>query len=359
MPGTSGSAIVSVRIHDNGGTLNGGVDTSAAQTFTITVSLAAATSTTITSNTPSSSTFGQSVTLTAAVANTSGSGGTPTGTVQFFDNGTAIAAPVTVAGGTAQLVTTAINAGTRSITAAYVPSGNFIGSTSPAVTQTVSQATGTTALGVVALVQYSDSVAWSATFTPTAAGGPAPKKMTFKVGTQVLTPDADVVLAGGFYTATWRGQLLEPNGGGNMKPGAHQVIATTNDPNFVASSSTRAFSIAKEDARITNTTPATVRLNGATGTVPLSANVLDISSVTGDAAWDNFPGNIDLATVTFIDRGTGATIATVPVVGGVSRFDWAVNLGTATTKTFTIGFLVSNYYNRSNTADNVTVVVNK
>ncbi|MGH2465827.1 MAG: tandem-95 repeat protein, partial [Candidatus Limnocylindrales bacterium] len=35
----SGSATVSVQIHDNGGTTNGGVDTSAIQTFTITVSL--------------------------------------------------------------------------------------------------------------------------------------------------------------------------------------------------------------------------------------------------------------------------------------------------------------------------------
>ena len=34
----NGSATVTVQIHDNGGTLNGGVDTSAAQTFTITIS---------------------------------------------------------------------------------------------------------------------------------------------------------------------------------------------------------------------------------------------------------------------------------------------------------------------------------
>jgi hypothetical protein len=37
-PNANGSATVSVRIHDDGGTANGGVDTSAAQTFTITVS---------------------------------------------------------------------------------------------------------------------------------------------------------------------------------------------------------------------------------------------------------------------------------------------------------------------------------
>ena len=33
----NGSATVTVQIHDNGGTANGGVDTSAAQTFTINV----------------------------------------------------------------------------------------------------------------------------------------------------------------------------------------------------------------------------------------------------------------------------------------------------------------------------------
>ncbi len=36
--GATGSATVTVRIHDNGGTAGGGVDTSAPQTFTITVS---------------------------------------------------------------------------------------------------------------------------------------------------------------------------------------------------------------------------------------------------------------------------------------------------------------------------------
>ena len=36
-PFTSGSALVTVQIHDNGGTLFGGVDTSAPQTFVITV----------------------------------------------------------------------------------------------------------------------------------------------------------------------------------------------------------------------------------------------------------------------------------------------------------------------------------
>ena len=36
-PNANGSATVTVQVHDNGGTANGGVDTSASQTFTITV----------------------------------------------------------------------------------------------------------------------------------------------------------------------------------------------------------------------------------------------------------------------------------------------------------------------------------
>jgi hypothetical protein len=34
-------------------------------------------------------------------------------------------------------------------------------------------------------------------------------------------------------------------------------------------------------------------------------------------------------------------------------------MGTATSKTFTIGFLVSGYYNRNATVDNMTLVVQK
>jgi hypothetical protein len=70
------------------------------------------------------------------------------------------------------------------------------------------------------------------------------------------------------------------------------------------------------------------------------------------------PGSLTNATVAFIDRGTGATIATVPVAAdGTASYLWTPAMGTAKSKTFTIGFLVSNYYNRNAIADNVTVTV--
>ena len=98
----------------------------------------------------------------------------------------------------------------------------------------------------------------------------------------------------------------------------------------------------------------------STGTVVLSANVRDITSVTGDPSWEANAGDIRNATVSFLDRGTGAILGTVAVgANGVATLNWTVDLGASTTKTYTIGFLVSNYYNRNSTTDNATVVVNK
>ena len=65
----------------------------------------------------------QSVTFTAAISATAG---TPTGTVQFKDNGTNLGAPVALnASGVATLTTAALAAATHTITADYSGDGNF------------------------------------------------------------------------------------------------------------------------------------------------------------------------------------------------------------------------------------------
>ncbi|WP_143198663.1 Ig-like domain repeat protein [Bradyrhizobium sp. AS23.2] len=79
------------------------------------------------------STPGQAVTFTATV--TSG-GGTPAGTVSFNDGGTAIGR-ATLAGGIATLTTSALTAGTHTITAVYAGNGNLTASTSAALLQAV------------------------------------------------------------------------------------------------------------------------------------------------------------------------------------------------------------------------------
>ncbi len=70
----SGSALVSVQLHDNGGTAHGGVDTSGPQTFTITVNAAPVVTTDPTSQTVNA---GQSASFSAAAT------GTPNPTVQW------------------------------------------------------------------------------------------------------------------------------------------------------------------------------------------------------------------------------------------------------------------------------------
>jgi hypothetical protein len=71
---------------------------------------------------------GQSLTLTATVT-----GASPTGTVQFFNNGVALGSPVTLVNGIAVLTTTGLDA----ITATYSGDSNNAGNTSVAISETV------------------------------------------------------------------------------------------------------------------------------------------------------------------------------------------------------------------------------
>lgn len=83
-----------------------------------------ATTTTVTSS-KNPSTVGDSVTFTAHVVPTTGTG-TPTGTVQFKVDGTALGAPVTLAAGSAtSTATSALTAGAHTVTAAYSGDATF------------------------------------------------------------------------------------------------------------------------------------------------------------------------------------------------------------------------------------------
>jgi Big-like domain-containing protein len=171
----------------NGGTLNAGASCTLDATFTPTqagsrpgtiavtdgasgspqaVNLTGtgmATTTTTLSSGDNPSTYGQAVTFTATV--TTGSG-TPTGTVTFEENGSVKLGTTALSGGTAILSTkkTQLVAGTDSITATYNPDPVHLGSTSSGYSQTVKQASTTTALASSA---NPASVGQKVTFTAT------------------------------------------------------------------------------------------------------------------------------------------------------------------------------------------------
>jgi hypothetical protein len=105
----------------------------AAYVFTVT----RAGTTTALSSAPNPSNLGQSVSFTATVTVTPPGSGTPTGTVTFFAGNATLGEVTLPASGEAVYATSALTAGSYSITAAYSGDTNFLGSTSSVLTQQV------------------------------------------------------------------------------------------------------------------------------------------------------------------------------------------------------------------------------
>jgi hypothetical protein len=119
----------SVTANYSGDTNYAATDSSATS---LTVNVGKASSTAFTAL-PSNATYGSTITLTATVT---GSGGTPTGTVTFY-NGLATVGTQTLTSGVAMLTTTALPVGANSLTASYSGDGSFVASTSSAATVTI------------------------------------------------------------------------------------------------------------------------------------------------------------------------------------------------------------------------------
>ncbi len=103
-------------------TKTGGLETGTSPSFTVTPAVSALTVSTSADPSPT----GSNVTFTAVV---SSSAGTPTGTVQFRADGTALGSPVTLVSGGASRVTASLTHGSHTIAAEYPGDGNFFGST--------------------------------------------------------------------------------------------------------------------------------------------------------------------------------------------------------------------------------------
>jgi hypothetical protein len=212
-----------------GVTLNmGGADTvgvsdahQLANAGTATVNVGKGSTTTSIGSAPNPSVYAQPVTFTATVTVTSG---TPTGTVTF-KNGTATLGTGSLSAGTAAFTTTKLTLGTHSITAVYSGDTNFAGSSSPALSQAVNQASSTTF--VVSSVNPSalgQTVIFTATVKPANSGTPT-GTVTFNDGTAVLGTGK---LSGGKAKLSTSALAL----------GSHSITAAYGgDANFTASTS--------------------------------------------------------------------------------------------------------------------------
>ncbi len=178
----------------------------------------------------SSAAAGQPVTLTATVAGLGQGAGMPSGTVTFKDGATVLGT-ASLNNGVAVFQSATLSAGTHNITAVYGGDGNFTGSTSAALTETVQRAVQHAAAHVTLSssahsARLGQAITLTARVSGSTAGLPAPSgTVTFKDGSTVLgkgTVKNGMVI---FQTA-------------KLKKGKHTLTAVySGDANFMASTS--------------------------------------------------------------------------------------------------------------------------
>jgi len=148
--------------------------------------VAKATTTTTLTSSLNPSVYGQPVTFTATVAPEFG--GTPTGTLIFY-NGTAVLGSTTLSGGVSTITKT-LAVGTYSVTAVYVGSTSFGGSTSNLVSQVVTQDNTTMTLASSnPSSTYGQSVTFTAAVAAQSSGSIPTGTVTFTNGTTTLATE--------------------------------------------------------------------------------------------------------------------------------------------------------------------------
>jgi hypothetical protein len=221
-----------------------------------------------TSGTPS--TYGTSVTFTATV--TTGA----TGSIGFYDGATLLGAGA-IAGTTATFTTSTLSVGGHSITAVYAGDGNYIGSTSAPITQTVDQVTTTTSVATSGSPStYGTSVTFTATVTSGATGNVTFKDGALTLGISALSgttaafTTSALNIGGHSITAVYGG---ETNYSGSTSPAITQTVNQGPTTTSVATSGTPSV----YGTAVTLTATVT---SGATGTVTFYDGVTSLGTGT-------------------------------------------------------------------------------
>ena len=208
----------------------GNVENSHTVSFTID-----ATTSTSVSSSLNPSTYGTKVTFTATVT---ASSGTVTGTVTFKDGSTTLGTG-TISGGKATFAVSTLALGSHSITAVYGASGNFLGSTSSVLTQTVNIASSaTTVASSLNPSTYGASVTFTATVT--SSGGTPTGTVTFKNGSTTM---GTATLGSGKATFTTK----------TLSPGNNRITAVYGGSTDFAGSTSSVLNQAVNPASTTTT----------------------------------------------------------------------------------------------------------
>ena len=232
---------------------------------------------------------GQSVTFTAQLSSTQG---TPTGSVEFMDGSTILATQTLSTSGAASYSTSTLSVGSHSITALYLPTGNF-SNASASLVQEVDSDPSTTLLTCQPATFYINGTAQLSATVSSSYGTPTGSITFADAGSALGT----MPLLNGAASMTYTGQSW----------GQHTLTATYAPTGaFAASSGTCIV--------LVNSLPTTSTLN-VTPTTSTYGSTLTLTATVSPA---NTPApSTPTGNVTFYDGAT--TIGTAALGGGVAQ----------------------------------------
>ncbi len=260
-----------------------------------------ATTTVVTSSSGTSS-FGQGVTFTATVVASAPGGGTPTGTITFFSDGTQIGnSAVTLVNGVATINMSSLSVATHSITAIYSGDNSFSasGNTGAPLSQTVNPATTSTTISADhAPSVFGETITFAATVAVTGAGSGTPTgQVQFAIDGG--SPSSVNVVNG---IASFTTSILSV--------GDHTIDATyAGDGNFDSS-------VATTDSQTVDQAATAITVSSSDPTAVFGENVTLTANVSAVAPGAGTP---DGGLVTFYTDGdTGSPLGTATVSNGVA-----------------------------------------
>ena len=287
-------ASLSLGSHSITAKYNGDSNYTASSSATLTHSVSQSGSSTALVSNANPSSYGQAVAFTATVQPSYG--GTPTGSVTFFDGGTSLGS-ISLSGGSAQLTLSNLSLGAHSISAKYSGDSNFTASTSTSIAESVNQAgTATTVSSNANPSTYGQVVAIIATVTPAYNGVPT-GNVTFFDGSTSL---GNANLSGGVAAFNTQATALVA--------GSHSITAKYNGDSHFLTSISPAFVQTVGPAATVTTLASNANPSPIGKSVSFTAHVS--SAVSG-----NLTGTVNF----YLDGGTTPT-ASVALSGGNAQY---------------------------------------
>ena len=275
----------------------------------------ASTITTVTAAPASPTVFGQGVTFTASVVADPSSAGTPTGTVQFTDNGVNLGATQTLSGGSTSVASSGLSVGADNIVASYVSDNPTFLSSSGMLDQQVNMAstmTGLTSTANPSVFGQPSTLTASVGALAPGAGSPT-GTVSFADGSTSL---GTAPVVGGQATITTAG----------LSVGTHGLTATYNgDGNFVASTGTLSQTVNRAPTATSVVSSANPSVFGQKVTFsatvcPLPPSTTPTQPPSGTVAFtaDGSLTPFDTETVSAVAAPLGCAFATSTAIGTFS-----------------------------------------